>query len=232
MKTIIAKNIRRNRKHLRQLAPCACALVLALTAVSFVNSAHAQKNPPMMAVRDVDDDELNEAFQNVKEVHLYVCDYRSGEGLPDLLKPNALAQEELKYIKTLIDSDERSIKITFADGKKHEPLVTTEQPCEALYDPVMETPGNLSFILKVFPVLASKYPGEIPHSFAALTRLLYRPDHKQSIAPMLRAKPFYIWNLNEDEVALRKEVIGSTDWVDNYGVFEKPPKPHRGKVFK
>lgn len=152
-----------------------------------------------------------EAFQNIKEVRLYVCNYRRGEGLPNLLKPKALAQEVLKYVKTLIDM-EAVEGIKFADGKKHIPIVTTEQPCEALYDPAMEEPGNLSLIVKVLPVPVDRNPPPL----AILTGLLYRPDHAMSIAPILRAKPQVIWNLQGDEKTIRNEINWNMGWRDDY----------------
>lgn len=158
-----------------------------------------------------------EAFQNVKEVHLYVCNYRAGEGLPDLLKPKALAQETLRYIKMWIETDKsEGLAIKFADGKKHEPVVTTEQSCEALYDSAMEEPGNLSLIVKVMPVLVGDHPHDTPPPLAILTGLLYRPDHVNSIAPILRAKPQVIWNLQADEQTIREEINWNMGWRDDY----------------
>lgn len=225
MKTIVTTNIRRNKKHLKRLV--LCLLVSALVAGG-VATAHAQNKSSMSIVPfGAPPSKPTEVFQNVKEVHLYVCNYRWGEGLPDLLKPEALAQEELKLIKAFIDMD-NVMGIKFVDGQKHEPIVTTEQPCEALYDPAMDEPGNLSVIVKVFPVLDSNYP-QISHRFAILTHFLYRPDHKNSIATILRAEPQVIWDLQADEATIRSEIhltVGS----DNYGIFSKPNEHKHKKV--
>jgi len=219
MKMIITKTIRRNRKPLKRLA--LCVLASAFVVGAFVNSTHAENKPPTMVYHDFPLDKPTEAFQNVKEVHLYVCNYRLGEGLPNLLKPRALAQEVLKYVKTLIDM-EAIEGIKFADGMKHIPIVTTDQPCEVLYDPAMDEPGNLSLIVKVMPVLVGDHPHDTPPPLAILTGLLYRPDHKNSIAPILRAKPQVIWNLQADEETIRKEINWNMGWRDDYGIFKNP----------
>ncbi len=195
----------KNKKR-KRLGLLLCALVSAVITGGFANSARAQKNAPMVAVHDLDDDEAPESYQNVKEVHIYVCNYRWGEGLPNLLKPEALAREELKYVEAFIADRPDNNQIKFADGKKHEPIVTTEQTCEALYDPAMDEPGNLSFIVKVSPMYLTNAPHNGPPPFAILTHFLYRPDHKNSIAPVLRAPPLYIGNLTADEETLRREI--------------------------
>ena len=209
MKIIIKNSICCHRKHFSRLA--LCALAAAVLSGGFTNSVHAQNNSPMRAVFSDPPELPTEAFQNIKEVRLYVCNYRRGEGLPNLLKPKALAQEVLKYVKTLIDM-EAVEGIKFADGKKHIPIVTTEQPCEALYDPAMEEPGNLSLIVKVLPVPVDRNPPPL----AILTGLLYRPDHAMSIAPILRAKPQVIWNLQGDEKTIRNEINWNMGWRDDY----------------
>jgi hypothetical protein len=192
--------------------------VLAFIAAGVTNSAYAYpvvySDPPSKAT---------EAFQNVKELHLYVCNYRLGEGLPNVLKPQALAQEVLKYVKTWIDTDINvGLAIKFADGKKHEPVVTTDQPCEALYDPAMEEPGNLTLIVKVLPILVGEHPHDTPPALAILTGLLYRPDHMNSIAPILRAKPQLIWNLQADAETIKKEINWNMGWHDDYQTSQKP----------
>lgn len=201
-------------------------LLVAFLTSGLAYFASAQKNSPMMAYHDFPLSKPTEAFQNVKELHLYVCNWRLGEGLPNLLKPRALAQESLKYIKMWIDSDTNvGLAIKFADGKKHEPIVTTEQPCEALYDSAMEEPGNLSLIVEVFPVLVGNTPHTTPPALAILNGFLYRPDHKRGIATMLRVRPQVIWDLQADEDTIRKEVNWNMGWRDDYGLYRDPWEP-------
>jgi hypothetical protein len=85
----------------------------------------------------------------------------------------------------------------------------------------MDEPGNLSVIVEVNPILLGNYR-DIPHSFATMTHFLYRPDHKNSIATILRAEPQVIWDLQADEETLRKEI--HLDVGDNYGLFSKPQR--------
>jgi hypothetical protein len=193
-------------------------VLMASATGSFGNSAHAQSNSAKTIIPfGAPPSEPTEAFQNVKELHLYVCNYRGAEHLPNILKPKPLAQETLKYIKMWIDSDVNvGLAIKFADGKKHEPIVTTDQPCESLYDPAMEESGNLSLIVKVMPVLVGDHPNDTPPPLAILTGLLFRPDHYNSIGPLIRAKPQVIWNQQGDEKAIKQEINWNMGWRDDY----------------
>ena len=90
------------------------------------------------------------------------------------------------------------------------------QPCESLYDSAMEESGNLSLIVKVLPVLVGDHAHDTPPKLAILTGLLFRPDHYNSIGPLLRAKPQVIWNLQGDEQSIKQEINWNMGWRDDY----------------
>lgn len=122
---------------------------------------------------------INATFKDVKASHVFVCeDVREGD-LPSWLEPEALVAETLKYI-----SEDRD-PIEYADHQQHRPDVR-----ECKYDPVLDEPGNLNFIIKL---VLSRMPvngRQIP--FFTISRFIYRPDHRTSIQGFLQSESLIV----------------------------------------
>jgi hypothetical protein len=171
--------------------------VLSVFAFAGANTASAQPigaSPAPLVSDDLPGDNpsidwLEETFTNVKQVNIVVCSDSAGP-VPDWLATEALTKDALDYIAR------NHHVITYADGKTHEPHLMGPNECK--YGPYLDDPGNLNFIINV---IVNRIPiGGHEVSVAAMSRVIYRPDHRTSIFGFLWAHPL-VFDLTDQEKA-------------------------------
>lgn len=165
---------------------------------SIITTVVTDDSPADIAKRE----SMEQTFKNVKASHIFVCEDVSGEKLPNWLQPEALVTETLKYI-----SEDRD-PIEYADHQQHQP---DERECK--YDPVLEEPGNLNFIIKVRSGQL-RMDGK-PVQLATITRFIYRPDHRTSIQAFLGGVTFF-YPLDDEPKARKAEESQHIFWGIGY----------------
>lgn len=170
---------------------------LSVFAFAGANTASAQPigTSPDPLVTDEEPGEnpamdwLEATFSNIKQINIVVCSDSAG-AVPDWLATEALTKDALDYIAR------NHHVITYADGKTHPPHLMGSNECK--YGPYLDDPGNLNFIINL---RINQVPvGGHDVSVAAMSHVIYRPDHRTSIFAFLWAHP-YVFDLTDETKA-------------------------------
>jgi hypothetical protein len=130
---------------------------------------------------------IDSTFKNIVAAHIFICERTDQVTLPVWLEPEQLIKDTREYIAS---GDQ---PIEFSDHRLHEADVR-----ECKYDPVLEQPGNLNFIIKVEAV--STHIGSSNFPLVTVSQFIYRPDHQTSIYSFLSGQTL-VFDLSDLEKA-------------------------------
>ncbi|HTK84736.1 MAG TPA: hypothetical protein VL625_06575 [Patescibacteria group bacterium] len=146
---------------------------------------------------------IEQTLKDVKEVNVVACLNYWGQ-IPDWLKQGALEQDSLTYISSKLGN-----RITYADGKQHDPKI---QGCND-YSPFLDDPGNLNFIVKVLvrPVRINNKDVSV----AQISRVVYRPGYRTSVFSFLSARGQML-DLSDPDKAHKNYDLDKNLWTFGY----------------